>query len=101
MWCCAARKRRRPRWRRNRVSASWKKLWMGAGAGGVSFVIACGGSGQPTPASSTTAPPATSVAAPPAAAQSEPAPPADQTGGFDGAKAFDQVAQIVSFGADR
>ena len=71
---------------------------MAAGAGVVSCVIACGGSGQPTSASSTTAPPATSVAAPPAAAQSEPAPPADQTGGFDGAKAFDQVAKIVSFG---
>ena len=80
------------------MSASWKKLWMAAGAGVVSCVIACGGSGQPTSASSTTAPPATSVAAPPAAAQSEPAPPADQTGGFDGAKAFDQVAKIVSFG---
>lgn len=71
---------------------------MAAGAGVVSCVIACGGSGQPTSASSTTAPAATSVAAPPAAAQSEPAPPADQTGGFDGAKAFDQVAKIVSFG---
>jgi Zn-dependent M28 family amino/carboxypeptidase len=71
---------------------------MAAGAGVVSCVIACGGSGQPTSASSTTAPPAAGVAAPPAAAQSEPAPPADQTGGFDGAKAFDQVAKIVSFG---
>ena len=80
------------------MSASWEKLWMAAGAGVVSCVIACGGSGQPTSASSTTAPPAAGVAAPPAAAQSEPAPPADQTGGFDGAKAFDQVAKIVSFG---
>jgi len=80
------------------VSASWEKLWMAAGAGVVSCVIACGGSGQPTSASSTTAAPAAGVAAPPAAAQSEPAPPADQTGGFDGAKAFDQVAKIVSFG---
>ena len=33
-----------------------------------------------------------------AAQKSEPAPPADQTGGFDGAKAFDHVAKIVSFG---
>ena len=80
------------------MSASWEKLWMAAGAGVVSCVIACGGSGQPTSASSTTAAPAAGVAAPPAAAQSEPAPPADQTGGFDGAKAFDQVAKIVSFG---
>ena len=29
---------------------------------------------------------------------SESAPPASQTGGFDGAKAYDQVAKIVSFG---
>ena len=26
------------------------------------------------------------------------APPAERTGGFDGAKAFDQVAKLVSFG---
>ncbi len=80
------------------MSASWKKLWMAAGAGVVSCVIACGGSSQPTSASSTTAPPAATVAAPQAAAPSEPAPPADQTGGFDGAKAFEHVARIVSFG---
>ena len=72
---------------------------MAAGAGVVSCVIACGGSSQPTSASSTVAPAApTSASTPQAANQSEPAPPADQTGGFDGAKAFDHVAKIVSFG---
>jgi glutaminyl-peptide cyclotransferase len=33
-----------------------------------------------------------------AAKPTESAPPASQTGGFDGAKAYDQVAKIVSFG---
>jgi hypothetical protein len=33
-----------------------------------------------------------------AAKPAESAPPASQTGGFDGAKAYDQVAKIVSFG---
>ena len=80
------------------MSASWKKLWMAAGAGVVSCVIACGGSSQPTSASSSTAPAAGNVAPPQAAVQSEPAPPADQTGGFDGAKAFEYVSKIVSFG---
>jgi peptidase M28-like protein len=87
------------------VSASWKKLWMVGGAGLVSCVIACGGSSQPTSASSATTPAATAPAVPASsnsAAQagkpSEVAPPADQTGGFDGAKAFDHVAKIVSYG---
>lgn len=52
--------------------------------------------------------PSASVNASPPAAQSIPAkivippsdiaPPASQTGGFDGAKAYDQVAKLVSFG---
>jgi glutaminyl-peptide cyclotransferase len=71
---------------------------MAAGAGVVSCVIACGGSSQPTSASPTSAPPAGSIAATPPAVQSEPAPPPDQTGGFDGAKAFDHVSKIVGFG---
>src|SRR5271155_5153693 len=94
-----------PTWRRNQVSASWKKLWMVGGAGLVSCVIACGGSSQPTAASSPAMPAATHPVAPASsnsAAQagkpSEVAPPADQTGGFDGAKAFDHVAKIVAYG---
>jgi glutaminyl-peptide cyclotransferase len=53
--------------------------------------------------------PVASVDASSSAAQSTPAhiaipasdvaPPASQTGGFDGAKAYDQVAKLVSFGA--
>jgi glutaminyl-peptide cyclotransferase len=86
------------------VSANWKKLWMVGGAGLVSCAIACGGSSQPTSASSASTPPSTAPIAtagstpPQAGKPSEVAPPADQTGGFDGAKAFDHVARIVAYG---
>jgi glutaminyl-peptide cyclotransferase len=85
------------------VSIRWNKLWMVAGTGLVSCVIACGGSTQPSSASSSagasTAPSATvSDQAAQLVKPTEVAPPAAQTGGFDGAKAFDHVAKIVSFG---
>src|SRR5450631_3548730 len=110
MSCCGASNPQLPMWRRNRVPARWKKLWMAGGAGLVSCVIACGGSSQPTSASSasassasssaapTTAAPATANAAVQSSKPTEAAPPADQTGGFDGAKSFDHVAKIVSYG---
>jgi glutaminyl-peptide cyclotransferase len=82
------------------VPARWNKLWMACGAGLVSCVVACGGSNQPASESSA-APPSTTApatAATQAGKPSEAAPPADQTGGFDGAKAFDHVAKIVGFG---
>jgi glutaminyl-peptide cyclotransferase len=79
------------------VSGSWRKLWIFAGAGVVSCLIACGGSTQPTAASSSANAPGAS-SAPQAIQPSETAPPADKTGGFDGAKAYDHVAKIVGFG---
>jgi glutaminyl-peptide cyclotransferase len=85
------------------VSVHPNKLWLVAGAGLISCVIACGGSNPSTSASPSTAAPTTPAA--PAASQAtqaakpaEPAPPADQTGGFDGSKAFEHVSKIVSFG---
>jgi Zn-dependent M28 family amino/carboxypeptidase len=60
-------------------------------------MIACGGSTQPTAASSSANAPGAS-SAPQAIQPSEMAPPADKTGGFDGAKAYDHVAKIVGFG---
>jgi Zn-dependent M28 family amino/carboxypeptidase len=74
---------------------------MVACTGLISCVIACGDSTQPTSASPSVS--ASSTAPPPSQATrssipTEAAPPADQTGGFDGAKAFDHVAKIVSFG---
>ncbi|HEY0703151.1 MAG TPA: M28 family peptidase [Candidatus Acidoferrales bacterium] len=81
------------------MSARWKTLWLFVGTGLISCAIACGNSTQPTATSSSqnqpsSAAPMLQQAIPP----SEPAPPADQTGGFDGAKAFDHVAKIVAFG---
>src|SRR3984957_11223332 len=99
MSCCGAKMRQPRMWRLNQVPARWKTLWMFVATGLVSCVIACGNSTQPTAVSSSQS--QASNAAPalqPAAQRSEPAPPADQTGGFDGAKAFDHVAKIVSFG---
>lgn len=65
----------------------------------LSGAVACGGSSQPTSASSSTATPAAPAANQSAAAKpTEAAPPGDQTGGFDGAKAYEHVAKLVSFG---
>jgi glutaminyl-peptide cyclotransferase len=85
------------------VSARYKRLWLLAGTGLISCVIACGGSSQPKAESSsanasTGAPAGVADQAAQASKPAEVAPPADQTGGFDGAKAFDHVAKIVSFG---
>jgi glutaminyl-peptide cyclotransferase len=66
----------------------------------LSGAAACGGSSEPTSASSSTATPAAPAANQSAAAAkpTEAAPPADQTGGFDGAKAYEHVAKLVGFG---
>jgi Zn-dependent M28 family amino/carboxypeptidase len=64
----------------------------------IAGIVACGGSGQPSAASPSTptAPSATNQSA--ASKPTEAAPTADQTGGFDGARAYEHVAKLVSFG---
>jgi Zn-dependent M28 family amino/carboxypeptidase len=64
----------------------------------IAGIVACGGSGQPSAASPSTptAPSATNQSA--ASKPTETAPTADQTGGFDGARAYEHVAKLVSFG---
>ena len=88
------------------MTASRKNSWM-IPITGVLFcvgMVACSGSSQPTTSASSPAesPAASSGAngavAPAASAQSELAPPAEKTGGFDGTKAFEHVTKIVSFG---
>ena len=64
-------------------------------------VAACSHDGSRSEASAsaaTTSQPPASQNSAAAAKPAESAPPASQTGGFDGAKAYDQVAKIVSFG---
>jgi len=84
------------------VPAPSQKLWIIAAAAFLACIVACGGSTHPpadTSAAKTVAEPATASAQnTPSTKPTEPAPPADQTGGFDGSKAFDHVAKIVSYG---
>jgi len=81
------------------VFISCRKLWLGVAAlVAIAGIVACGGSSQPSaaPPSTPTAPSATNQSA--ASKPTEAAPTADQTGGFDGAKAYEHVAKLVSFG---
>jgi glutaminyl-peptide cyclotransferase len=80
-------------------------LWAGAAVFAAVVVVACGqGSGSSSAAASAT-PAAASPANSPQAVSSQPtiapedqAPAASQTGGFDGQKAYDFTAKLVSFG---
>jgi glutaminyl-peptide cyclotransferase len=75
------------------------RFWIVPAAIVALFAGACGHDSAPPSASVN----ASSAAATPSAAQiaipaSDAAPSAAQTGGFDGAKAYDQVAKLVAFG---
>lgn len=81
-----------------------KRIWLGAVALAALLTVACSHEAAPTAAASA-ASPASSATAPATvqftAAQitgPDAAPPASQTGGFDGAKAYDYTAKLVSFG---
>jgi len=86
-----------------------KVRWMLAFAAALAVAIAltaCGGSGAATPATNAAASgspaaasaPATAASTPSVSANTDEALPASQTGGFDGARAFQDVAKLVSFG---
>jgi glutaminyl-peptide cyclotransferase len=81
------------------VFIACKKLWLGAAAlVAIAGIVACGGTSQPSAASPST-PTARSATNQSAASKpTEAAPTADQTGGFDGARAYEHVATLVSFG---
>ena len=68
--------------------------------GALSAFAGCSHSANSSAASSPTAatPPAVSPSTPPVIAPEDQAPPAAQTGGFDGQKAYDYTAKLVSFG---
>src|SRR5580658_1805075 len=77
-----------------------KTSWGAAAALGALFVCACNHNAPPAAASANASSPAAPAAA---SAQivvspADAAPPASQTGGFDGAKAYEQVAKLVAFG---
>ena len=88
----------RPRRMRQRTVA----LSVGLAAGFLAICLFACGNGAPkeassAPAASQLSSAAAQTSASPAAAASD-ALPADKTGGFDGAKAFDHVAKIVAIG---
>jgi hypothetical protein len=64
--------------------------------GGVLLALGCKSGDSPTPAPPE--PPFMSAVAGSAPAPGDEAPPPDKTGGFDGKRAYDQVAKQVSFG---
>ena len=80
------------------------KFWLASAVVVLSGVVACGASNAPSSgsaASPNSSAPGAGTAAPAQAAAphlAEVAPPADQTGGFDGAKAYEHVSKLVSFG---
>ncbi len=86
------------------VNSRSKFVFAGALIAAAMGVAACSHSGASADSSAGAA--SVSASQPPASQNSsaapvkpaESAPPASQTGGFDGAKAYDQVAKIVSFG---
>jgi len=85
------------------VSSMWNRIWMASAAAVLSGVVACGASNAPSSASSESSGSAAPAAGPAGQSSAAPrlaevAPPADQTGGFDGAKAYEHVAKLVSFG---
>ena len=79
------------------VSRMCSKCWLASAVVVLSGVVACGASNAPssTPSASSNSAAPAQAAAPQLA---EVAPPADQTGGFDGAKAYEHVSKLVSFG---
>lgn len=93
---------RQPQGDRNKMAFSQPSPKLAAIALILSFVAACGSSSQPTSAAgaaaNTGSSPAQQQTAPTLIRPQEVAPPADQTGGFDGAKAYAHVAKLVSFG---
>lgn len=73
------------------------KLWPAGVAVLAAFLsFSCGSEGAHS--SSTATSPSTSAAQQAATPPADAAPPASQTGGFDGAKAYDHVAKLVGFG---
>lgn len=79
---------------------SWKLGLASATLAGF-LVVSCGSSNpRPDSSVSTSAaqPASADSSSPPVISAGDVAPPASQTGGFDGSKAYDQVAKLVSFG---
>jgi hypothetical protein len=84
------------------VTHSWKPAWLVAAAFATLLIFACGHDVGGSNAAQKAAGEASRESAKPTlnikTVNTEPAPPAESTGGFDGNKAFDHVAQLVAIG---
>jgi glutaminyl-peptide cyclotransferase len=81
------------------ATRSPNSFWIAVASVAALFVGACGhDDARPNTAVNASSPAATVAPAQIVIPPSDAAPPAAQTGGFDGAKAYDQVAKLVAFG---
>jgi len=78
---------------------SGKKLWVGVPALAALLTIACGhDAARPDAAPASTASAGATTAAQASVGPEDVAPPASETGGFDGSKAYEFTAKVVGFG---
>jgi hypothetical protein len=99
MWSAACPEQGRRAAGRGYSSAHGTSLNIGLLALILFLLTACNSSKPSEPVSAASAAPTTSASWPaPAATPNEIAPPPSQTGGFDGAAAYDFTAKLVSFG---
>ena len=82
------------------ATRSPRSVWIAIAAVATLFAGGCGHDAARPNTDVNASSPAAAPAAPPQIVipPSDAAPPAEQTGGFDGAKAYDQVAKLVAFG---
>lgn len=87
-----------------KLKTAWSAGWIAIAAGLALLAVACGHRNANTVAASNSAASSPRPVAPstpnpaPVIAPEDKAPPASQTGGFDGQKAYDYTAKLVSFG---
>ena len=78
---------------------SGKKLWVGVPALAAFLTIACGhDAARPDASPASTASAGATTAAQASVGPEDVAPPASETGGFDGSKAYEFTAKVVGFG---
>jgi glutaminyl-peptide cyclotransferase len=75
-----------------------RALVIGVLAAAAILPAACGHDAAPANAAAAARPAARAASAPPAVSAADAAPPATQTGGFDGAAAYDFTVKLVAFG---
>jgi glutaminyl-peptide cyclotransferase len=86
------------------VPVTFRRIWLSAFVAAAVFCIGCSHSASissaapAAPSSASASQPSTQAAAQPVIPNSELAPPASQTAGFDGTKAYEFTAKLVAFG---